>query len=384
MCILDYQSRPYFVRASAKKLMSNFLKFFNRSKPLPPVAVRQQATRIVESGMTNGIDLGAGVRWNPEQLPNAHIAAIGASGSGKTQTLKGIAFALAKEYSETKIVVVDFHGDQDISGETVFEFHRESPHGVNLLSVNLDTEGGGVSLQIIAVVGSIKRLLLGANQAGVLLEAIKQAYSRRGIFDEQSETWKLEPPTFADVREVLEQSESKEAAKLLLKLAAFFEYGIFSRRQPDFLASKITRLDLSRLPPSLQAVAAESIAAQTMNNHRLQGEMSGKLPRTFLFVDEAKELKGSPSADRIIADGRKYGLALVLASQSERHLSPDIIGNAATKIVLPVDQTEVRAVARKFRFDENKIAALKPLNALCRFAASQPVPVEILPYYKRR
>lgn len=364
--------------------MSNFLKFWNRSKPLPPVIVREKQAGRALSGMSAGICLGNDVLWNPEQLPNAHIVAIGASGSGKTQTLKGIAFALAKTY-ESKIVVIDFHGDQNISGETVFEFHRESPHGVNLLSVNLDTEGGGVSLQIIAVAGSMKRpLMLGANQEGVLLEAIKQAYARRGIFDERCETWKLEPPTFADVREVLEQSESKEAAKLLLKLATFFEYGIFSRRQPDFLKSKITRLDLSKLPPSLQAVAAESIAVQLMNMHRLLGEMSGKLPRTFLFVDEAKELKGSPSADRIIADGRKYGLALVLASQSERHLSPDIIGNAATKLVLPVDQTEVRQVARKFRFDENKIASLRTLNALCRFAASPAVQVQILPYYKRK
>lgn len=364
--------------------MSKILNFFSRSKPLPPVVVRSSEPRIVQSGMTDGIDLGANVRWNPEQVPNAHIVAIGASGSGKTQTLKGIAFALSANYPTTKIVLIDFHGDQDLTGEKVFEFHRQSLHGINLLNVNLDQEGGGVSLQIIQVVNSLKRLLLGANQEGVLLETLKETYTRRGIFDDQPETWERDAPTFADVRVCLEEQESKEAGKLLLKLATFFEYGIFSRRQPDFCAARITRLDLSKLPPSLQSIAAESIATQLMNNHRLQGEMSGKLPRTFLFVDEAKELRGSLIADRIIADGRKYGLALVLASQSERHLSADIIGNASTKIVLLVDQTEVRAVARKFRFDENKIAALKPLNALCRFAASAAVPVEILPYYKRK
>ncbi len=32
-----------------------------------------------------------GYYWNPEALPNGHIVAIGASGSGKTQTLKAIA-----------------------------------------------------------------------------------------------------------------------------------------------------------------------------------------------------------------------------------------------------------------------------------------------------
>jgi ABC-type proline/glycine betaine transport system ATPase subunit len=34
--------------------------------------------------------LGEGYYWNPETLPNSHIVAIGASGSGKTQTLKAI------------------------------------------------------------------------------------------------------------------------------------------------------------------------------------------------------------------------------------------------------------------------------------------------------
>ena len=121
-----------------------------------------------------------------------------------------------------------------------------------------------------------------------------------------------------------------------------------------------------------------------MNQHRLQGEIQGKLPRTYLFIDEAKEMpKVSGSAcDRIIADGRKYGLALVLASQSERHLSLDVIGNSATKIVLPVDQTEVKKVARKFRFAEQKVAQLKPLTALCRFGTKATF-AEILPYYQR-
>ena len=88
------------------------------------------------------------------------------------------------------------------------------------------------------------------------------------------------------------------------------------------------------------------------------------------------------ACDRIIADGRKFGLALVLASQSERHLSVDVIANSATKIVLPVDHTEVTAVARKFRFCESDVAALSPLSALCRFGA-RCAKVQLTPYYSK-
>jgi hypothetical protein len=121
-----------------------------------------------------------------------------------------------------------------------------------------------------------------------------------------------------------------------------------------------------------------------MNQHRLLGEIQGRLPRTFLFIDEAKEMpKNEGSAcDRIIADGRKFGLSLVLASQSERHLSQDVIGNSASKIVLPVDQTECAKVAKKFRFAEKKVAELSSLTALCRFGKDAEL-LEILPYYQR-
>ncbi len=188
----------------------------------------------------------------------------------------------------------------------------------------------------------------------------------------------------ADVQTQLSERGSdgcKESQKLKLKLAATFQYGIFSRPQPAF-DERLVRVDLSKLPPELAAIAAESLAAQLMNQHRLKGEISGRLPRSYLFIDEAKELKKSFACDRIIADGRKYGLALVLASQSERHLSADVIGNSSTKIVLPVDQTEVKKVASKFRFAERKVAQLNPLTALCRFGTHAEL-VEILPYYQR-
>ena len=179
------------------------------------------------------------------------------------------------------------------------------------------------------------------------------------------------------------RTECKESQKLKLKLAATFQYGVFSRPQPEF-NEKLLRIDLSKLPTELRAIAAESLAWQLMNQHRLQGEIQGRLSRTFLFIDEAKEMskKEGSACDQIIADGRKYGLSLVMASQSERHLSADVIGNSSTKLVLPVDQTEVKKVAKKFRFAEKRVAALEPLTALCRFGKDAEV-LEIQPYYQR-
>jgi predicted GIY-YIG superfamily endonuclease/energy-coupling factor transporter ATP-binding protein EcfA2 len=467
--------------------------FARKEKPLPVAVLKPPPTHNTRTTEGKGIHLGEGYYWNPSTLPNSHIVAIGASGSGKTQTLKAIAFSLRQTYPQMQVILLDFHGDQEIIGETCYPIHMASPHGINPLVVNLDPEGGGPNLQAIQIAAILKKSLrLGPNQEGMLIEIIKTCYLKRGIVQEQQETWSLEPPNFDDIEEELnrrvatafQDKEKKELAesiclqnlpvgkpnasgiyfifhqnqlvyigaarniqqrfdghhhiryllkdqypgetveiryyehladwqdliklenyliqihqpslnqttlrtecqdsqKLKLKLAATFQYGVFSRPQPE-LTENLVRIDLSKLPPSLAALSAESLAAQLMNQHRLKGEIQGRLPRTFLFIDEAKEMpktEGS-ACDRIICDGRKYGLSLVLASQSERHLSQDVISNSASKIVLPIDQTEVKKVASKFRFAENKVAALEPLTALCRFGKEAEF-IEILPYYQR-
>ena len=361
--------------------------FARKEKPLPVAVLKPEPTNNTQQTEGEGIHLGEGYYWDPEALPNGHIVAIGASGSGKTQTLKAIAFSLRQTYPEMQVILLDFHGDQEIIGETCYPIHMASPHGINPLVVNLDPEGGGSNLQAIQIAAILKKSLrLGPNQEGMLIEIIKTCYLKRGIVQERQETWSLEPPNFKDIQtQILKRIEEdcKESQKLSLKLAATFEYGIFSRPQPEF-NEKLLRIDLSKLPTELRAIAAESLAWQLMNQHRLQGEIQGRLPRTFLFIDEAKEMpkKEGSACDQIIADGRKYGLSLVMASQSERHLSADVIGNSSTKIVLPVDQTEVKKVAKKFRFSEKKVESLTPLTALCRFGKEAEL-LSIQPYYQR-
>jgi energy-coupling factor transporter ATP-binding protein EcfA2 len=364
--------------------------FSRKERPLPtPVLqppVRDELS--IQPSEHQGILLGSGVSWNPESLPNGHVVVIGASGSGKTQTLKALAYELHRYYSGLQIVIIDFHGDQALADETCYPLHMSSPYGINPLVVNLDPEGGGPNLQAIAVTSTLKKnLLLGVNQEGLMLEILQTCYFGRGILQEDQASWDREPPNFKDIQQQLEARATdddqpcKESQKLKLKLAATFTYGIFNRPSVPFLG-RLSRIDLCKLPPELGAIAAESLAKQLMDAHRLQGEIGGKVPRTYLFIDEAKEMAKSSALNRIIADGRKYGLNLVLASQSERHLSADVLGNAATKIVLPVDQMEVKKVATKFRFAEQKVAQLLPLNALCRFG-TQALQVAILPYYQR-
>ena len=356
--------------------------FARKEKPLPTPVLKPLPTHNTQSPEGEGIHIGESYYWNPEALPNGHIVAIGASGSGKTQTLKAIAFSLHTTYPQMHIILLDFHGDQEIIGETCYPIHMASPHGINPLVVNLDPEGGGPNLQAIQIAAILKKSLrLGPNQEGMLIEIIKTCYLKRGITQEKQETWSLEAPNFDDIEEELNRrvatavkdegkkelaesinpknlpvgkpntsgiyfifhqdklvyigaardiqkridghhhiryllkdqypgetveiryyehlsdwqeliklenyliqihqpplnqttlrTECKDSQKLKLKLAATFQYGVFSRPQPEF-NEQLIRIDLSKLPTELRAIAAESLAWQLMNQHRLQGEM---------------------------------------------------------------------------------------------------------------
>ena len=95
---------------------------FAREKPLPQPVLSPDVQQHVDLKEGEGILLGSAY-WNPEVLPNGHIVAIGASGSGKTQTLKAIAYALRQTYPQIQVILIDFHGDQDIEGEAGFPLH---------------------------------------------------------------------------------------------------------------------------------------------------------------------------------------------------------------------------------------------------------------------
>jgi hypothetical protein len=242
-------------------------------------------------------------------------------------------------------------------------------------------------LQAIAVAATFKKaLVLGSNQEGLVIDILNTCYQQKGIVQQKQPSWELTPPTFADVRREIEtriESGCKESVKLQLKLAATFQYGIFDRPQPS-LKSQVIRFDLSALGkvPGLSAIAAEALAKQLMDAHRIMGEIERKIPRTFLIVDEAKEVKNSQSIKIIYGDGRKFGLNAILASQRDGEISDEAIANSSTKVVLAVDQTEVKRVSKRFRFAESLVGQLQPLEALVRMGTNGER-CKIKPFYER-
>ncbi|MHB1826812.1 MAG: DUF5710 domain-containing protein [Steroidobacteraceae bacterium] len=120
------------------------------------------------------------VHWDTEQLINAHLLMLGASGVGKTHTLrKMIHRALAQAGPRVRFHVFDVHGDIDVPGASEVQFSESVPYGLNPLRVNPDPHFGGVRKAIqnfIRTLDAASTTPLGVKQEAVLGNVLVDVY----------------------------------------------------------------------------------------------------------------------------------------------------------------------------------------------------------------
>ncbi|MDA2930092.1 DUF87 domain-containing protein [Acidobacteria bacterium AH-259-O06] len=333
------------------------------------------------------IELGCGVYWSPLSHPNPHVLIVGGSGSGKSWTIRLLAEKLLT--LGFQCVLFDFHGDLAVEGAASYRIALDSEYGVNPLAISLDPTGGGPDPQRFEVLEQLRNAFkpMGVLQLALLDDCLKETYRKFGVYQEEPKTWRQAVmPHLGDLKKELEARIARDpkdlrARGLRTKLSLAFDFQIFSKPQVPYSlgangsgAGKGVHVDLSKLPPQLQYVAADTLLKQILRQHQLGGIQSTS---TYLLIDESKlctpAKKDSPQAtlNRIATEGRKFGLGLVVSTQFIGHLGRDVVVNTFTKIVMGTDKTEIAATARKFRMEESRLQSLRePGEALINFADS--------------
>lgn len=308
------------------------------------------------------------IQWDPWRLANPHFLVLGGSGSGKTETLKALAWELGRR--GVGVVAIDFHGDLAVEGGVTHEISMRSRYGVNPLVVDLDPDGGGPDPQRFIVLRSLKEAFapLGGNQLSILDQAIRETYREAGIFQEDYDSWRREAPTFRHLEEVLDGmiaagGRDRRPAAVKTKVGPMFGYGIFTKPQLPIGDTGVTRVDLSKIPSGLQYIAADALCRQLLRGFQMRGPTEAG-PRMYLVVDEAKLLMPSRKEDphailnRIASEARKFGLGLIVASQYSGHLSRDVLMNCFAKVLLKTDKIEIPPTARRFMAERERLTML--------------------------
>ncbi len=327
------------------------------------------------------------VTWSPGRQSNGFLLVLGASGSGKTETLKVLGAAIHR--FGIPVLTFDFHGDVVFPGaeSTLLSSGSASLVGLNPMEIDAHSaEESGLYDQRASLRAMVQRAVpsLGHRQSAILREAFEEAYERAGIVDDDPKTWSRPAPTFGVVQQILTEWVDDDGRKpqrasiegCLAAVQQLFDHPIFRRTThvsvDDFL-SRSVRLDLSKLPDDIRFVATETLLRKLFRVLRLRGPIPVQPAddrqrfRLFVIIDEAKILSlGGGDRDRadnilneLITEARKFGLGMVLASQMSDHFSEEVRANAATWIVLkPMDMKEAKRNAPNVSVDPEDLLLL--------------------------
>jgi hypothetical protein len=309
-----------------------------------------------------GVDAenGEAVFWNPDQAsgtPNPHVLILGESGTGKTYAISCLTAELAQE----GIVSIVFDYGQGFSPKTM---PREFVKATNPVELHVGRDGVDINpLQLFPsdlhgpvnvaqrVADTFARVYkkIGVQQHAILRKAVLDIMADAGIRQDSPDAWSADLPTFGSIQEKLadladqpQSPQARFAASVSSHVSTLFVFNTFrpsgqKLAWTDILAARnrIVVIQLQGLEHSLEQAVTEFLLWNLIGFIEALGP--GPL-RCFVVLDEAHKLsfdRGSP-VEKLLREGRKFGLGLILASQQPEDFSPVAFANTATKIVFQV------------------------------------------------
>lgn len=298
--------------------------------------------------------------WTPKTEHNAHLLLIGGSGSGKTETIKSIIFELNKQKINT--LVIDFHDDFKQLSDNIIDFEKNGAT-IHPLEILANERPIDVAYRVSQMFKNIFRL--GDIQFSIIRESIKDFYNLSGIlnFHEKVQTpVKLLP--FKRFSEVMrDRGNGSDVEKLISKIAVIFDTPLFVNADQttipfEDILKKTSVLKLNDYPTEeVKSLIAEIILRKLINYLYIKGKSDLEL---YCVIDEAHRLayEGSP-IDQMLREARKYGLGLILASQSADDFSETIRSNTSAYLGFRANSDkDAVALSKVFQIDKSNFRNL--------------------------
>ncbi len=320
-------------------------------EPVQSVDLAPNLAEDAGSEILLGEAQGTPIVWNPGVKGNPHLFIIGIPGQGKSWTMTRILLELSRVHVPS--LILDFHGQfaerespyMQHAHSTVFDAAVGLPFSPFECSEE-DVQNGwkNISYQLAEIIARVTDL--GEMQQDTVYQAIKESYEAHGnarTFDP------ADIPTLEEVLKRMARLERQNRiSNVVARCRALFEMDLFKPTSaPINLIASIQAglvIDLHRVPIEQVQVGAGAFILNKIYRDMFRWGQSDHL-RLAIILDEAHRLARDITLPRIMKEGRKFGIAVVVASQSMRDFHQDILPNAGTKICFRINHPESRQIA---------------------------------------
>jgi DNA phosphorothioation-dependent restriction protein DptH len=293
---------------------------------------------------------GQKIAWSKSIAGSPHLVVVGIPGQGKSVLTRK--FISSAESSGVPSLVFDFHGDMVEKASSTVTRIDVAESGLPFSPFSIDST---VPVPVTTASGEIAEILestfgLGLIQKRNIAEALKQAYLGNG-WNDQGQTGS--PVSMEDFLSSLAQIEAleknKNASARIQPFTSYQLFQIFDGAEPDFRLSKSLVFDVSRYSKVQEVkLAAGAFILRKIYNDMYSWGMSKEI-RVLLVLDEAHLLAKNPTIPKLMKEGRKYGIAMMIVSQSIDDFSPEVPENAGTKIAFRTNFPSSKKVASMLR-----------------------------------
>jgi len=325
--------------------------------PQPIVTVNTAATVTAELRIDLGLDARTEmpVEYIGTVSGSPHLFILGIPGQGKSWTMQRVVSESARQGIPS--IILDFHGQFANSSGTIGSSAKPLVFDASCGLPFSPFEAGSGSgtrnwktnaFQVAEIIQHVCDL--GEMQRDVIYESIRDAYIAC-----EFETDARQIPTMSDVFSRLQkrEEERKGVRNTTARCRALFEFDLFAESpEKTFSFSDAYQsglvVDLHLLGLEVLQNAAGSFVLRKLYKDMFTWGESEKL-RLMIVLDEAHRLAKDVTLPKIMKEGRKFGLAVVVASQSMQDFHPEVLENAGTKIAFRLNHPQNKLASAFFR-----------------------------------
>nr|BBH95966.1 hypothetical protein KTA_41650 [Thermogemmatispora argillosa] len=298
------------------------------------------------------------IYWTPGIESSPHLFILGIPGQGKSWTIEHILCALGQQ--GVPALVLDFHGQfADSQGRYYQSIHPtvlDAARGLPFNPFECSASGQAWRANALAVSEIFAQVAgLREMQRDTVFTAIRDAYQVHGFEDELSEEEQrdLTYPSIQEVfRRIAQQEQRHHSINVTARCRPLLEMNLFRPVEPPVnLRSLIGQglvIDLHQLYAELLQLSAGAFVLHKIYKDMFQWGPAERL-RLAIVLDEAHRLAKDKTLPRLMKEGRKFGIAVIVASQSLNDFHPEVLSNAGTRIIFRMNYPESRKVVGLIR-----------------------------------